>query len=243
MSPTAAADTELLDNLIWHALAGPHAHLAQADGPARRYHPDVAVFVAVEHTEPSAWAALRRLVGPGVVVALSGTLGEAAPPHWTRHGGGLGNQMVLRHPELLADPDPSVRIETLGVDDVPQMLALVELAKPGPFRPRTIEMGSYFGVFDDDRRLLGLAGERLRAPGFTEISAVSTHPSVRRRGLASQLTSHVARHIAARGDTPMLHVAGTNETAKRVYDRLGFEVRSQVRFVALETPQLDEAPR
>lgn len=236
MSVTTSAETEVLDNLIWHALSGPHAHLAQSDGPARRYHPDVAVFVAVEHAGPGAWDALERLVGPGASVALSGTLADDAPAHWTRQGGGIGNQMVLRRPELLVDADRSVRIEELSVGDVPQMLALVELAKPGPFRPRTIEMGSYFGVFDDDRQLIGLAGERLRAPGFTEISAVSTHPSARRRGLAAKLTSHVARHIAARGDTPMLHVAGTNDNAKRVYDRLGFEVRTQLRFVAVETP-------
>jgi predicted GNAT family acetyltransferase len=116
------------------------------------------------------------------------------------------------------------------------MVALVEIAQPGPFRPRTIEMGAYFGVFDDDRRLIALAGERLRAGGYTEISAVATHPNARRRGLASLLTSRVARHIASRGETPLLHVASTNDTAKRVYDRLGFESRKQLDWVAVETP-------
>ena len=179
----------------------------------------------------------ERLVGPGASVALSGTLADEAPATGQRQGGGTGNQMVLRNPELLVDPDPSVRIEELSVGDVPQMLALVELAKPGPFRPRTIEMGSYFGVFDDDRQLIGLAGERLRAPGFTEISAVSTHPSARRRGLAAQAHRRTSPGTSPhRGDTPMLHVAGTNDNAKRVYDRLGFEVRTQLRFVAVETP-------
>ncbi len=62
---------------------------------------------------------------------------------------GRGYQMVLRHPGQLAPIDPTVAIESLTVADVPQMLALVELAQPGPFRPRTIEMGDYFGVFDD----------------------------------------------------------------------------------------------
>jgi predicted GNAT family acetyltransferase len=233
---TTAHDTELLDNLIWHSLVGPHAHLGEGSGPVRRYDPDVAWFVGVEHGGPNAWDAVQTLVGPKRTVILTGAMVAAVPDGWVRHYQGLGHQMVLRRPEELAPVDPSVSIETLTAADVPQMLALVEVAQPGPFRPRTIEMGAYFGVFDGDRQLIALAGERLRAGGYTEISAVATHPNARRRGLASLLTSHVARHIASRGDTPLLHVAGTNETAKRVYDRLGFDTRKQLEWVAVETP-------
>jgi predicted GNAT family acetyltransferase len=233
---TTASDTELLENLIWHSLVGPHAHLGEGRGPVRRYDPDVAWFVGVEHGGLNAWEAVQALVGPKRTVILTGAMVAAVPHDWVRHYQGLGHQMVLRRPELLTPADPSVPIETLTAADVPQMLALVEVAQPGPFRPRTIEMGAYFGVFDDDRQLIALAGERLRAGGYTEISAVATHPNARRRGLASLLTSHVARHIASRGDTPLLHVASTNDTAKRVYDRLGFESRKQLEWVAVETP-------
>lgn len=231
-----AVESELLDNMMWHALVGPHAHLAEGSGLVRRYHPDIAFFAAVEHVGPEAWEALEALVGPKHTVFLTGSVVNAVPAHWTRHFHGQGHQMILRRPEQLAPVDPNVRIEPLTPADVPQMVTLVEIAQPGPFRPRTIEMGAYFGVFDDDRQLIALAGERLRASGFTEISAVATHPDVRRRGLASLLTSHVARYIASRGDTPMLHVAATNETAKRVYDRLGFESRTLLPWIAVETP-------
>src|SRR5258706_10401170 len=233
---TTAVESELLDNLMWHSLVGPHAHLSEGSGPVRRYHPDVALFVAVERVSPEAWEALQELVGPERIVLLTGATVAAVPDGWVRHFQGLGHQMVLRRPEQLAPVDPSVRIETMTAADVPQMLALVEVTQPGPFRPRTIEMGSYFGVYDGDRQLIALAGERLRAGGYTEISAVATHPTARRRGLAALLTSHVARHISSRGDTPLLHVASTNETAKRVYDRLGFESRKQLEWVAVETP-------
>lgn len=233
---TTAVEAELLENLMWHSLVGPHAHLSEGSGPVRRYHPDVALFVAVEHVSAEAWDALQELVGSKRTVLLTGATVAAVPDGWVRHFQGLGHQMVLRRPEQLAPVDPTVRIETMTAADVPQMLALVEVTQPGPFRPRTIEMGSYFGVYDGDRQLIALAGERLRAGGYTEISAVATHPSVRRRGLAALLTSHVARHIASRGDTPLLHVASTNETAKRVYDRLGFESRKELEWVAVETP-------
>ena len=238
VSTRAAIEVQsgMLDNLMWHSLVGPHAHLAEGSGPVRRYDPDVALFAAVEHAGPEAWDALQTLVGAKRTAFLTGSMVGSVPTGWVRLFQGLGHQMILRRPEQLAPMDPSVTIEALTADDVPQMLALVELAQPGPFRPRTIEMGAYFGVFNGDRQLIALAGERLRAAGYTEISAVATHPDARRRGLGGLLTSHVARHIASRGDTPLLHVTATNETAKRVYDRLGFETRKQLEWVAVETP-------
>lgn len=236
MPSATTTESEVLDNLIWHSLAGPHARFAEGDGPARRYHPDVAIFVAVEHGGADAWAALAELVGPGETVTMSGPVAATAPVDWDRTVRGFGYQMVLRRPAELAAVDPELRVEELVTEDVPQMLALVELAQPGPFRPRTIELGRYIGVFDDDHLLIALAGERMHADGYTEISAVATHPSARRRGIAAQLTSNVARGILERGETPLLHVAGTNDNAKRVYDRLGFEVRRTLEFAAVVTP-------
>ena len=81
-----------------------------------------------------------------------------------------------------------VAIRPLTLDDEPQMAALVALTEPGPWRPRTIELGDYFGVFDGDR-LVAMAGERQRLPGFTEVSAVCTHPDARRRGLGAAVTA------------------------------------------------------
>src|SRR5258708_2948754 len=72
----------------------------------------------------------------------------------------------------------------LGARDVPEMLALVERTQPGPFAPRTIELGTYIGVRDGGD-LVAMAGERLHPPGFTEISAGCTDASHRGRGLAA----------------------------------------------------------
>ena len=160
--------------------------------------------------------------------------GDIDPPaDWRRVGGGFGNQMIL---DRLAPSAGDRRLDPApDRDRRSPMLALVELTQPGPFRPRTIELGHYFGIFEDGV-LVAMAGERLQTPEFTEVSAVCTHPSARGRGLAAALSHRVATGILARGQTPILHVALANVGARRVYERLGFVVRRELEFVAVETP-------
>ena len=110
--------------------------------------------------------------------------------------------------------------------DVPEMLDLVALAQPGPFLPRTIEMGTYIGIRQNDQ-LVAMAGERLHVPGFCEISAVCTHPDYRGRGYAGALTTMVAENILNRKEIPFLHFEPTNEAAKRLYLKLAFRLRHQ----------------
>ena len=224
---------ETLDNLVWYSLTSTHSRFAQGIGSARRFDPDVAGFVAVRQSTPSAWADLQRLVGPGAVVMLSGG-GDIDPPaHWPRIGGGIGNQMLLDR--LAPEPTIDATIRPLTASDVSEMLALVELTEPGPFRPRTIELGDYFGIFEAGA-LVAMAGERLQTPEYTEVSGVCTHPSARGRGLAAALSRRVATGILARGQTPILHVAQTNVGARRVYERLGFVVRRELEFIAVRAP-------
>ena len=138
---------ETLDNLVWYSLTSTHSRFAQGIGSARRFDPDVAGFVAVRQSTPSAWADLQRLVGPGAVVMLSGG-GDIDPPaHWPRIGGRIGNQMLLDR--LAPEPTIDATIRPLTASDVSAMLALVEITQPGPFRPRTIELGHYYGVFSE----------------------------------------------------------------------------------------------
>lgn len=140
-------------------------------------------------------------------------------------------QLVCPLPSrLLPAPEEAV---TLGATDVPEMLALVELARPGPFGPQTLSLGRYIGVQDGDR-LVAMAGERLHPAGFVEVSAVCTHPEYRGRGLGASLTAEVARGIFARGLTPFLHVMPDNVGARRVYEALGFAVRAEIALSVLK---------
>ena len=115
------------------------------------------------------------------------------------------------------------------------MIALVELARPGPFSPRTYELGGYVGVRRGDQ-LVAMAGRRFRPEGWGEIGAVATHPDHRRQGLGELLVRIVAAGIAARGETPFLHTSADNATALRLYAAMGFTVRRRVRFVAVRAP-------
>jgi predicted GNAT family acetyltransferase len=96
-------------------------------------------------------------------------------------------------------------------------------------------MGSYFGHFRGGH-LVAMAGERFRFDGFGEVSAVCTHPDTRGQGLASALTNRVARGIVAKGRQPFLHVAKSNEKARRIYESLGFREHRLVEFLLAETP-------
>jgi predicted GNAT family acetyltransferase len=127
--------------------------------------------------------------------------------------------------------------EILGPEDVPELLELTRRTQPGPFRPRTIELGSYLGVRRDGA-LVAMAGQRLHPPGWTEISAVCTHPDHRGQGLASALVRALGHEIRGRGERPFLHAAATNDTAIALYESLGFAVRRAVTFLAVEAPAL-----
>jgi len=118
---------------------------------------------------------------------------------------------------------------TLTTDDVPEMLALVERTKPGPFLERTIAMGEYIGLRRGGE-LIAMAGERLHPAGWTEISAVCTDDRYRRQGLGTRLVRAVAAGVRARGEVPFLHAAADNHTAITLYEELGFTLRRTTSF-------------
>ncbi|WP_341997170.1 GNAT family N-acetyltransferase [Microbacterium sp. LWH7-1.2] len=220
------ADATVLDNPAWHSLTGPHAGFAEGNDLVRRYPEDVAPFVAVRTwSDPDVWDALRDLVGPGAPVGLSAAE-RPFPAGWEDLGGGEGVQLV--ETDALR-PRPDAEAVVLGPDDVADMLAIVERNQPGPFRPRTHELGRYVGIRREGR-LVAMAGERLHPEGWTEISAVSTDSAYRRQGLASRLVLDVAFHIQQRGDRALMHAAASNVNAIRAYERLGFALRRRTVF-------------
>jgi predicted GNAT family acetyltransferase len=142
-----------------------------------------------------------------------------------RVGGLPGVQMV--DAGVAGEPDPAA--VRLGEADVPEILDLVRRTNPGPFAERTIELGDYLGIRDGGR-LVAMAGERFKVPGWTEVSAVCTDPGFRGRGLAARLVRAVVAGIRARDERPYLHAASINTGAIKLYERLGFAVRTPVIF-------------
>ena len=106
------------------------------------------------------------------------------------------------------------------------MLELAETTNPGPFDRRTPELGMFVGLFQD-ARLVGMAGERFRLPGFVELSAIAVHPMARGKGLATTMIRRLSSLASARGETPFLHVF-PNNPAVELYESLGFRTRTEL---------------
>lgn len=224
--------SHVLDNLVWNALAGPQAAFAEVFGQARRFPTDISPFGAIaDQDDPRCWSDLAHLIGAGGNIVLNGREIHV-PENWEVLGGGTGKQMTGE--EVFGQVDHDA-IE-LSLDDVPEVLDLISRTQPGPFLPRTIELGGYVG-FRVDGELVAMAGRRMHPPGWVEISAVCTDPAHRGRGLAERLVNAVAAGIRAEGAVPFLHVSETNENAIRLYEKLGFQIRTKGIFKILKAPE------
>lgn len=227
----AYASRHPLDNPARSALTGPHAHFAERRGRVLRYPPDVTPWLALpDDPGPADWADVAALAGPDGDVPLLGT-SHVPPPDWRLTFEAEGVQLV--DDGVAARPFPEA--VTLTAADVPEMMDLVERTRPGPFLPRTVELGTYLGV----RRngvLVAMAGERLRPPGWTEISAVCTDDAHRGQGLGTRLILAVAAAVMERGERPFLHTGAGNTGAIRLYEALGFRLRRTTRFMSARVP-------
>lgn len=235
--------THPLDNVIWSALTSEHRAYAEGNDAARRYASAFAPFVSVPDFSKPDYAAMLALLPVGQDVALF-TLADIAPPEafevTTRRD-------MLQMIASAAGPAPKPRRDAasgdrsfavLGTADVPDMLALVDRTKPGPFSARTHELGNFLGIRVDGR-LVAMVGERMRLAGHTEVSAVCCDPDFRGRGLARELLLAVSRGIVERGGVPFLHVFADNLSAVALYRQCGFAVRSPIRLTVMHRRAAD----
>ena len=209
-----------LDNPMWSALSSRHAHLALGGPLAKRYPADFGPFVCVGEPTPEAEQAAAAIVELGESLVFGGVAPELSDAWRLDRTAGIV-QMVYEGPTLEVD-DP--RIVPLDEDDIPAMLELAELVYPAYFRAGTARAGTFFGV-KSDGQLAAMTGTRFQMDGYTEISAVCTHPDHLGQGLASLLVRNTVAYIQSTGDQPILHVDDDNERAIGVYERAGFRSR------------------
>lgn len=222
-----------LDNVIWNSLTTRHERFAQSCGEARRFIPEVSSLAGLREPTPRGYEWLAGLVGHGTLGLFLADPYQPQPG-WTLVAGAPLLEMVCESagPFPIA-PDPAAtHIVELGVANVPEMIELTALTKPGPFSSRTHELGIYLGIRREGK-LVAMAGERLKVPGFTEVSAVCTHPEYTGHGYARILMGEVMQRIRSRGETPFLHVREDNLRAIELYRRLGFTTRVIVHLAVL----------
>ena len=219
-----------LDRPVWATLSTHHAALSEGGLLARRFVPDVNLFASSCDDSSAALTALAALVHPEESVLVLQVPEIAIPP-------GLVAVKRAKGVQLLASPGTPFEpaggdILTLGEGDAPEMLALARLTEPGPFLARTHVLGTFVGIRIGGR-LVAMAGERMRFPGYTEISGVCTHPEFRGRGLARRLSAAVAARIEARGEQAFLHAWKANRAAISLHEGLGFKLRAEVNVAQL----------
>jgi ribosomal protein S18 acetylase RimI-like enzyme len=220
--------THVLDRPVWQALADRQFGFAVGGAAALRFAPQFGVFGAAADASPAALDALSALVpadGPLVMVEDERF---PVPAGCVAHIRAECDQMVWRPGAGIAAAAGSIDgLLPLGDADAAEMLALAQLTKPGPFFAQTHQLGSFVGIRHAGR-LVAMAGERMRPPGFTEVSGVCTHPDHRGHGYARVLMQAVMAGIVQRGETPILHVYTVNTGAIALYETLGFALRRRL---------------
>lgn len=223
--------THPLDRPVWSMLTGRQAHLAEGDARALRIDRGYGVFGVAADTGAESQAALAALVpADGELWIVEGEPWPVPPGVREVKRAVLAQMVADGPPPPPRDGEPP--IVALRDTDAPEMAALADHARPGPWGPATHHYGPFFGVRENGR-LLAMAGQRMLMPGMAEVSGVATWADCRGRGLARALIGHVMREMVARGETPFLHSYADNAGAIALYESLGFRIRRQVHVLVI----------
>jgi GNAT superfamily N-acetyltransferase len=217
-----------LDNPFWSSLRSRHRAIALCRGEAARYPAQFAPFLGVASAQADVAAAIASLVDPGESVYLLG-VAPALPHGWVLDAFAPLAQMICPAPITVVDGPAVIELTEAHRADV---LTLTALVYPHYFRPRTMELGRYFGIYQDGR-LAAMIGERLGMDAQQEISAVCTHPDFNGRGYARRLLALLSNDNIERGRLPFLHVSHQNHRAKQLYEQMGYGHRRDIGFWSL----------
>jgi len=222
--------THILDNPIWNALNSGNRTIAFGTDSATYIKRDVGLFAGLKDNSVQDLHELYTLLPSKSVVILFTPGDISIPSYWRIQLKKDLLQMEYQHSNsFIADKSEIVQLTD---DNIPAMLELTALTKPGPFLQRSIDFGNYEGIFVDGQ-LVAMTGQRLQPEPYIEVSAVCTHPYHTGKGYAAKLVRSQVEHIKALSGIPFLHVYPENVACK-LYHKLGFNARKQMLVYVLE---------
>jgi ribosomal protein S18 acetylase RimI-like enzyme len=222
---------DLLHNPVYHALLSGDSHLSFGNDHVKFFDEEVSPFAGFASEYDKGFKQLYDILPYGRKILYANPSFIYQQAGWQIVHEIKGLQFVYeKSGEFLLD---FTNITPLNKSHVEQMMHLAKLTRPGPFGKRTIEFGSYFGIFDKEK-LVAMTGQRLHIERYTEISAVCTHPDYLGMGYAYKLIQHQLQLILQQGQQPFLHVREDNLRAIALYQRLGFNISRNMNFSFLK---------
>lgn len=216
-----------LDNPAWTALQSIHKPFSSGTLNIQRYATDKLPFMACKDAAIADLDEFIPYVSKDEKLFILGDLPELSP-RWQLLMQLDCVQMVCTKP-IAVSIKKNADILKLQDQDHDELITLINKVQPGYFKRGTPLLGDYFGIRIDGQ-LIAVAGERMRMPGLSEVSAVCTDPAFSGRGFAQLLISHLCHKIQSEGSMPFLHAVNTNKRAIGVYELLGFQNRRDITF-------------
>ena len=213
-------DFKKLDNPAWHALTERHAGFARGTDELKRYDPTIVLFAGFDRTKENIAEQFDHVFAAG----NSFFLFDDYPALRLNYIVETVVQCLQMFCEIPMPVPITENIVPLDASNQEEMYSLVSQVFPGYYLPGTALMGDYLGIFNEGK-LVAMAGERLCLNGFTEISAVVTHPNYTGRKYAQQLVSQLNDKNLQDGNIPFLHTGSNNERAIKLYELLGYKKR------------------
>ncbi|UQD57510.1 GNAT family N-acetyltransferase [Flavobacterium sp. K5-23] len=222
-------DESKLDNPVWYSLSESHKEYAIDYSGSKFYHPDYCPFGGFIDAETTSSAANNYsklcqnffIVGEKPVIPNNLKIIDEL----------VCLQMIIYDTIDLQYTDEIVKLEEEHLDD---LMGLVKIVYPEYFKEKTADIGSYYGIYINNQ-LVAMTGERMKMDGFTEVSAVITHPDHTGKGYAKQLVAYTANAILKENSIPFLHVYEKNYGAIKLYEKLGFKTRTRMSFWNITT--------
>jgi len=215
----------LLDNPIYHALTTGHADFAKGVDEVKYYLKDIAAFAGLKDNSAENLQTLYEISEPDSLFVVFSKVPLRIATPWTLLLQIDMFQLVYEGKNTAESSNED--LTDLDHSHITEMTALVELTKPGPFLAKTIELGNYTGIFAENQ-LIAMAGHRFFPTPYREVSAVCTHPEHLGKGYAFKILQEQIRRILNREEIPFLHVKNDNLGAIKLYQKLGFKIRTEM---------------